>query len=96
MDEDGIGFPVLLDLANGVARDFALTFRLPDDLRRLYAEHMGIDLVRYNGDESWELAIPATFVVGRDGSIAYASAHPDYTQRPEPTAVLAAIPAIGP
>jgi peroxiredoxin len=95
VEEDGIGFPVLLDLGNGVARDFGLTFRLPDDLRALYAEHMGIDLVRYNGDESWELPIPATFVVDRDGTIAYVSAHPDYTKRPEPTAVLAAIPEVG-
>lgn len=95
MDEDGIEFDVLLDLGNGVARDFGLTFRLPDDLRRLYAEHLGIDLVRYNGDESWELAIPATFVVDGDGRIVYASAHPDYTRRPEPGDVLAAVPRAG-
>lgn len=45
-----------------------------------------------NGDESWELAIPATFVVDSDGTIVYSAAHPDYTQRPEPMEVLAAIP----
>lgn len=53
---------------------------------------MKIDLVRYNGDESWELPMPATFVIDTDGTVAYASADPDYTRRPEPSDVIAAIP----
>lgn len=91
-EEDGIDFDVLLDLGNGVARDFGLTFRLPDDLRALYLDTFRIDLVRFNGDESWELPVPATFVIDRGGTIVYASADPDYHVRPEPSEVLAAIP----
>lgn len=92
MDEDGIEFDVLTDFGLGVARDYGLTFRLPEDLQGLYTDVLGIDLVRFNGDESWELPIPATFVIGTDGQIVYASADPDYTRRPEPSEVLAAIP----
>ena len=92
VDEDGIEFDVLLDLGLGVARDYGLTFRLPDDLRRLYVESLTIDLARYNGDQSWELPMPATFVVDRGGTIVFASADPDYTVRPEPSEILAAIP----
>lgn len=83
---------MLTDFGLGVARDYGLTFRLPADLERIYADSMKLDLVRFNGDESWELPIPATFVVDPDGAIVYASADPDYTRRPEPTEVLAAIP----
>lgn len=90
-DEDGIAFPLVLDLGLAVARSFGLTFALPDYLRELYLG-MGIDLPRFNGDESWELPLPATFVIARDGSIVYVSADPDYTVRPEPDEVLAAIP----
>ena len=90
--EDGIEFDVFLDLGNAVARDWGLVFPLGDELSALYRDRLGIDLVRYNGDESWELAIPATFVIDRDGTIAWGSAHPDYTVRPEPSEVLAAIP----
>lgn len=93
--EDGIEFDVILDLGLAVARDYGLTFRFPSELQDVYTEKFKIDLVRYNGDESWELPIPATFVVGRDGVIVYESADPDYTTRPEPTEVLAAIPAGG-
>ena len=75
-----------------MARDYGLTFRLPDDLRELYVSGLKIDLVRFNGDESWELPIPATFVIGQAGTILYASADPDYTKRPEPEEVVAAIP----
>jgi len=90
-DEDGIEFPILLDLGLGIARQYGLAFRLPDYLREAYVG-LGIDLPRYNGDESWELPVPATFVIGGDGVIVYAEADPDYTVRPEPADVVAAIP----
>ena len=83
---------MLSDLGLAVARDHGLTFRIPDDLRRAYLEAFKIDLVRFNGDESWELPIPATFVINRSGTIVFASADPDYTVRPEPADVVAAIP----
>jgi peroxiredoxin len=92
VDEDGIEFDVLSDFGLGVARDYGLTFRLSPDLEQLYTSTLKIDLVRFNGDESWELPIPATFVVDGEGAIVYASADPDYTRRPEPSEVLAAIP----
>jgi peroxiredoxin len=92
VDEDGIEFPVLSDLGLGVARDFGLTFQLPDYLKKLYAENLGIDLVRFNGDESWELPISATFVIDRGGTTVFAWADPDYTVRAEPADIVAAIP----
>lgn len=64
---------------------------MPDDLRELYLNALSIDLGRVNGDQSWELPIPATFVIGQDGVITYASADPDYTRRPEPRDVLDAL-----
>lgn len=92
VEEDGIEFDVLLDLGLAVARQFGLTFQMADDLRDLYRTHLKIDLARFNGDESWELPVPATFVIDTSGVIVYASADPDYTRRPEPADVLAAIP----
>ena len=62
------------------------------DLRTLYRDGLGIDLARFNGDESWELPLTATFVIDRTGTIVYASADPDYTARAEPSEVVAAIP----
>jgi len=47
-----------------------------------------VNLPFTNGDDSWELPIPATFVVDRDGTIVYSSANEDYTERPEPVEIL--------
>ena len=95
-NEDGIGFDVLTDLGNGVARTYGLTFGLPDDLVGVYRDHLKIDLERFNGDASWELAVPATYVVDPDGAIAYAAASADYTRRPEPAELLPLLDGLNP
>jgi len=41
-----------------------------------------------NGDESWELPIPATYIIDREGTVLYASANEDYTERPEPVEIV--------
>ena len=93
-EEDGITFPVLPDLGLGVARTYGLVFRLPDDLIEVYRSTLKIDLARFNGDASWELPMPATFIVDPDGAIRYRSVDPDYTRRPEPNEVLEALRAL--
>ena len=39
-----------------------------------------VNLPFTNGDDSWELPIPATYILDRDGTILYASANEDYTE----------------
>jgi len=57
----------------------------------VYREMLKIDLPRFNGDASWELPLPATFVLDSAGVVRYCSVDPDYTVRPEPDEVLAAL-----
>ncbi len=85
-----LSFPLLYDQHNEVARKFGLVFRLPDDLQKVYRT-IGADLEKYNGDASWELPIPGAFLIARDGRVKYASADPDYTTRPEPADIIAAL-----
>lgn len=80
-------FPVLSDGGNRVARQYGLVFRMPTELRAEYLAD-GVDLAEHNGDPSWELPMPATFVVSADGRICYAFVSADYTQRAEPEEVL--------
>lgn len=67
-----------------MASDFGVTFKLPDDLRRVYQTTFGIDLLKYNGDESWTLPIPGRFVIDSEGIVRHVSVDPDYMVRPEP------------
>lgn len=85
-----LNFPILTDHDNRVGDSLGLAFRLPDDLIEVYRK-IGVDLPRFNGDESWRLPIPARIVLDRNGIVAYAEADPDYTHRPEVEPMLDAL-----
>ncbi|UZE13655.1 peroxiredoxin-like family protein [Pseudomonas sp. B21-053] len=87
---NGLEFPILSDTLNDVAQAFGLRFALPDYLVELY-KNLRNDLPTFNDDPSWTLPMPARYVIGRDGVIRYAEVNPDYTQRPEPEAMLDAL-----
>lgn len=89
-DQHKLRFPLLSDAGNAVARQFGLTYRVPDEQKTLY-QRTFVNLPFVNGDNSWELPIPATYIIDRDGTVLYASANEDYTERPEPTSVLRAL-----
>jgi peroxiredoxin len=86
-DQHKLRYPLLSDAGNQVARQFGLVYRVPDDQQAIYRRSL-VNLPFANGDSSWELPIPATFIVDRDGTILYASADEDYTRRPEPEDIL--------
>jgi peroxiredoxin len=86
-DQHRLRFRLLSDGGNQVARQFGLTYRVPDEQRDVYRRAF-VNLPFVNGDESWELPIPATYIIDRDGSVLFASANEDYTERPEPAETL--------
>ncbi|MBE9172914.1 AhpC/TSA family protein [Cyanobium sp. LEGE 06143] len=91
-EKNDLEYPVLSDADNQVARDFGLVFQLPAALLPIY-EGFGIDLTAYNGNDHFELPIPATYVVRQDGVIQYAFADVDYTKRAEPSEIVKALQA---
>jgi peroxiredoxin len=108
-DQHKLRFPLLSDAGNQVARQFGLVYRVPDYQREIYSR-VFVNLPFVNGDASWELPIPATYILARQAPtnlispqddapdsgagapapyrILYASASPDYTERPEPGEIL--------
>lgn len=76
-------FPIVWDEKSTVAQAFGLAFTLPDDLREVYLS-LGIDLPRHNGDASWQLPVPARFLVDGEGIVRSVEADVDYKYRPEP------------
>lgn len=89
-EEHQLAFAVLTDSGNRLARSLGLVFTIPEADRALYLA-VGNDISSFNGDESWELPVPATFVIGRDGAVALAFVDPDYRKRLEPAEILAAL-----
>jgi peroxiredoxin len=86
-DQHRLHFPLLSDAGNHVARQFGLVYRVPEYQQAIYRT-VFVNLALANGDKSWELPIPATFVLDREGTVRFASANEDYTERPEPADIM--------
>ena len=86
-DQHKLRFPLLSDAGNKVARQFGLNYRVPDEQKAIYRRAF-VNLPFVNGDDSWELPIPATYIIDHDGTVLFASANEDYMERPEPQEIV--------
>jgi peroxiredoxin len=86
-DQHKLRFPLLSDAGSKVARQFGLSYRVPEYQQEIY-KRVFVNLPFVNGDGTWELPIPATYILDRDHGVLYASVDPDYTTRPEPSDLL--------
>jgi peroxiredoxin len=86
-EKNELTFEVLSDEENQVAKQFGLVFTLPEELRPIY-QQFGIDIPTHNGNPTFELPIPATYIVATDGTIIHSFVNPDYTQRLDPEEII--------
>ena len=94
-ESNKLTFAVLSDVGNSVARTFGLVWSLPEELRTALRSNNKA-LPGINGDDSWELPVPATYVVARDGRVALAAIDVDYRNRLEPDAILTTLRSLRP
>jgi peroxiredoxin len=87
-----IPFPLLVDAGCALAEQFGLVWTVPPYLQKYYRSIL-LNIPFVNGEDSWRLPIPATYVIGQDGNVLYAEAHADFRVRPEPEDVLRVLPA---
>jgi len=88
-EKNQLEFEVLTDLNNEVARAYGIVFQLPEEVSELYKQ--SFDLEAYNGNDSDELPLAATYVIDTDGTIRYAFLDADYRNRAEPDEILVAL-----
>lgn len=93
-EKNALRFPVLSDVGNYIAAAFGLVYALPEELREALRSN-GKALPALNGDESWRLPVPATFIVGTDGRVAFAYVEIDYRRRLAPEDLLIALRSVG-
>jgi peroxiredoxin len=87
VNKNALTFDVLSDARNEVARSYGLVYSLPEEIRAaLRSSNKALPSI--NGDDSWELPVPATYVVARDQHVALAYIEVDYRKRLEPKALL--------
>lgn len=80
-------FPVLTDEGNKIADTFNLLFTVPEKLKEVYLS-FGIDLQRFNGNDTWQLPMSGRFLIDSKGIIRKTDVHPDHTIRPEPSEIV--------
>jgi peroxiredoxin len=87
--QHGLPFPVLSDPGNAVAEQFGLVYTVPEYHRAYYLSIL-VNIPFINGEPSWSLPLPATYVISPAGRVVLAEAHADFRVRPEPAEALAA------
>jgi len=89
-EKNALSFSVLSDIGSTAAKSFGIAYDLAEELRPLYArsDHA---LPEKNGDKSWVLPIPATYVIDTDGTVALSFVDVDYRNRLEPAEILTAL-----
>ena len=89
-EKNELTFEILSDVNGALEDALGIRFDLADPIVALY-KRFGQDLPTRNADGRWSLPIPATYVLGRDGTIALAFVEPDYRKRLEPADAIAAL-----
>jgi len=87
VESNALTFPVLFDKGNEVARQFRLTHQIDPQVVR-YQLGNGNDVATYNGMDTAEVPLPATYVVDAGGVVRYAFVDADYTRRADPDVVI--------
>lgn len=92
-DRHALSFPMLSDPGNAVAQSFGLVYTVAASTQAYYRSIL-VNLPFLNGDESWRLPLPATFVLNPNGKIVWSEAFADFRRRPEPADALLALDAL--
>lgn len=87
-ESDHLSIDILSDSGNRISEKFGLVFELPAALRPIY-EKSGTDLPAFNGDASFKLPVPATYIIDRNAKIVFDFVNADYRLRVEPSEIVA-------
>ncbi len=85
--QNNLKIDILSDKGNAYSKELGIVFVVPEVLRPIYSQ-FGIDIPAYNGDDTFTLPLPATYIVRQDGVIHYAFINADYTERQEPADLI--------
>jgi peroxiredoxin len=83
-------FPLLRDEGAAVAAEFGAAYSVPEYMQGYYRSIL-VNIPFINGEPSWRLPVPGTFVVDRSGVVQWSQGQADFRVRPEPAEVLKAL-----
>lgn len=90
VEDNGLPVQVLSDIDLGLALELGLVIWTGDQLGDLFLER-NLNIPLFQGNDGWFLPTPASFVVGRDGTVLARSVEPDFRRRMEIGVILGAL-----
>jgi peroxiredoxin len=90
-EKAALEFDVLSDVDQSVMRAYRVQFAMPEKVKDIYLGVFALDLGEQNTDGSWNLPVPGTFIIDRQGIIRKRHVTADFTRRMEPDDVLEAL-----
>ncbi len=91
-EQHRLPFPVLADPEARLAERFGLVYTVPEPMQRYYRSIL-VNIPFMNGEGSYRLPLPATYVLSQDSRVLWARAFADFRVRPEPGEALEALEA---
>ncbi len=88
--EGEVAYPILTDIDNGYALSLNLAIWVGEEMQQILAQG-GRKVPEYQGNQTWVMPIPATFVIARNGLITARFIDPDYRKRVTVEDLLAAL-----
>jgi peroxiredoxin len=89
-----LGYQVLSDVTQQVIEDYKIKYSIGDAVKKLFLDTFNLDLEKANANGMWNLPVPASFIIDRDGTIKARHFSHDYTYRIEPSDILTALKAL--
>lgn len=93
-EKSTIEIPFIHDEAHKIMDAYKVTFKVTDDYAGKVGGSAGVGLAESQGGEDAYLPVPATYIIGKDGKIAYAHYNHNYGERATATDMLAALKSI--
>lgn len=91
-EKTGAKFALLYDEGYKIENLFDVTFRPDSATRAIYNTMFGANLKKSHSDDSEQLPIPATFIIGQDSKIVWRQFDPDYKKRSAVSDIVKNIP----
>lgn len=86
-EKNELDFEVLSDENSKVIKEYGLVFNLDEELKPIY-KSFGINIPKSNGNETYELPMPAIYIINKNKDIIFSFIDEDYTKRCEPKTIL--------
>jgi peroxiredoxin len=85
--KNALSFPVLTDVDAQLMKTMGIVFQL-DEASKKEFENFGMDFTKIHGNNNFELAVPAVYVINKKMEVIYVHFEEDYMIRLEPTDLL--------